>query len=475
MDEKKSNATRLLCASAHLDSGFCNKVIEQVTGNKYQVKAPAYGLNYVAIANECLIAQGRRVIFQLLLSLNLVVAVSLYSQTPRYRPEEFIPTLVIVSLIAWILVFIQKCKEKSEARRFHKNKFKDESFRYSPSDSCKLDIERLINQQKGNVFIYSGFNPFVGSGFDIGGWSFTINILKGKDQVGHETLNPEPFEIPDLYEFIEKHVKKLELKNVTYENNLFINGTELSDEKWILPTKLTSPNPNAEQTVMESYKSLNSEKIRFYNCIQIKSWESDLILSMFLRFSIVGKNLFVEISNFLLTPLDEKFQKIDKIPSSFTFDEFKGNLFGSLLAFPFRSIFAPFDILNGVFETIFGSALDRLNKKTIKKVHQFDYGAKTSLREETSGQNYSHYFQKLDREMYKKIIEKHILEGIIEFLESKNIDTGELKENQTTIINSGIMVSGGTVKTENLAVGTGAKILNRLTKKPNNKPPQPKL
>jgi hypothetical protein len=71
--------------------------------------------------------------------------------------------------------------------------------------------------------------------------------------------------------------------------------------------------------------------------------------------------------------------------------------------------------------------------------------------------NYRRYFQRLDREMYVKTLEQRLLDAIIQFLDEHNVDVSDLVERQTTILNNGVMLSGGTIQAESLAVGTGAR------------------
>ena len=47
--------------------------------------------------------------------------------------------------------------------------------------------------------------------------------------------------------------------------------------------------------------------------------------------------------------------------------------------------------------------------------------------------------------MYFKIVERQLLEGIVSFLDSKNIDTTDLKERETLIINENVVNAGGDV------------------------------
>ena len=94
----------------------------------------------------------------------------------------------------------------------------------------------------------------------------------------------------------------------------------------------------------------------------------------------------------------------------------------------------------------------------------FDYGASTSIRELAASNLYSHYFQKLDKEMYLKLIERQILDSIINFLDAHNIDTSDLRARQDTILNNGVIVTGGSVEAQNLTVGERAKsVMNNMT------------
>jgi hypothetical protein len=68
----------------------------------------------------------------------------------------------------------------------------------------------------------------------------------------------------------------------------------------------------------------------------------------------------------------------------------------------------------------------------------------------------------LDKEMYVKLLDRTLLDAIVEFLAAHGIDTGELVERRETIINNGIMVPGGSVTAHDIAVGQNAGIFNRL-------------
>jgi hypothetical protein len=98
----------------------------------------------------------------------------------------------------------------------------------------------------------------------------------------------------------------------------------------------------------------------------------------------------------------------------------------------------------------------RARRRAVRRNPGFNYGAERSLREHASDWRYRVYFQRLDEEMHLKTVEQRLLDTLIDFLDEHQIDTSALKERETTILNNGVMVSGGTLRADTLAVGDKA-------------------
>ena len=119
------------------------------------------------------------------------------------------------------------------------------------------------------------------------------------------------------------------------------------------------------------------------------------------------------------------------------------------------------------FQTGFANMLGierRSMEKQVIRSNNYDYGSTTSIRESVAQTKYLQHFQYLDKEMHYKTIEKRILNGLSDFLESKGIDTSDFKDRETSIINSGVIVTGGSVSGENIAVGKKSTIKSTKTK-----------
>lgn len=254
---------------------------------------------------------------------------------------------------------------------------------------------------------------------------------------------------------------------MSIEDNLYINGQEIRDRKEFLPDPLKRPITRVDDSLIKSYiekTEKTTDSVRHYKCLRVTEWNGELILSIFLRFSKIGHNLFIEANYYLLTPLRSYYRQYDEIESQPS----RENLLelavqSTLKAFVFASLLVIFPVvilmdISTVQEREQRKYNARKNKiKEIKSNYSFNYGAITSLRERVSQEEYQRFFQKLDQEMYLKIIERRIVDSLSNFLDSKNIDTSVFKETKSTILNHGVILSNGSIHTHNLAVGINAK------------------
>jgi hypothetical protein len=109
-----------------------------------------------------------------------------------------------------------------------------------------------------------------------------------------------------------------------------------------------------------------------------------------------------------------------------------------------------------------GAFADAARKKEQKREFEsnrlYNYGWATSLREKWSSAQYERYFQSVDKDVTAKLLTTTLLSALRTYLEEKNISTEDFSTATTKIVNEGVMISGGEVKADSLAVGQGAKV-----------------
>jgi hypothetical protein len=508
-----TETTRYLCAAAHLDENFCSYIMEQIVEEEHRAVGELYGADIVPIVKWCISTRQRTLarnifLFGLLL-IAIIVGIQLIGSRPVYSYDYgyiytvspsfwaflvLVPLLLIVlSLLsaipspillilyvlviffaypmalfflgAWLIVGIEMGVRYygSRAQQLSRNSFRTDAIQVPLEPS--LEQKLRAGTQNGNTVVYSGYSPFVGAGLNIGGWSFAVDISKGKMKEGVQ-LRPIPFRASELYNYVTERVRRLGLNNLFMEDKLYVNGQEIRDDRRFLPQPLARPFQRIPSEMMWQFiePETPSQDIRHYKCIRVTSWRGELILSLFIRFVRVGKNFFIEADYFLLPPLKNEYYGIDTIEPTLTFRKVRQLAVASLLATVGLWFRSPVKIF---FSTFHHWILARRHKRIERQIMgnpAFDYGAASSLREVASSTGYRRHFQRLDKEMYVKIIEGELLESIITFLDDKNVDTTDLKQRQETILNNGVIVSGGSFHAENVAVGERAKaVLSNLT------------
>lgn len=452
---EKTEATRYLCAAAYLHRTFRDSVVTLFAEEQPKAIAVSYGVDAATVLKHCLAARRLSTVCDLLLALPPLLVLVAFLALSSF-PGVAVGLSVLAFLGAWAIAGWERWKTEFEIvrQRFSRNNFTPDS---TPSDfnpAMRQTLHEVEVAQTSNVMIYSGFSPFVGSGINIGGWSFALDLDKGKEEMGR-FLQPQPFQVRELYEKISNDVRVLNLEGLVIDDKVCINGQDIRGDAAFLTDDLARPCTKIDAASVQAFVENPSSKARHYKLLRLVDWSGELVLSAFLRFSKPGHSLFVEANYCLLVPLKEKYHKIDSMNPIPTWQDWLRLVLASGVKAGFIWLVWPLYILWVAFRPVTAWSRREEMKHCARQNPMFDYGAATSLRERESSSLYQRYFQKLDKEMYVKILEGQILNSIIGFLDAKDIDVSDLKETQTRIINSGIIISGGgSVEANTLAVGS---------------------
>lgn len=451
MSPAKSRTTRLLCASAFLAGPPFREKILRHFEHESRGATPELGVDMGLVVMVCAYARNLARRFDLYFFLALLASVLAWGRAPAVG----IAVLVMVSAAIYF--------EKTHRERFHlAAKFREETFNETTlQEWLQVRIEKKVldalPREDQNLVVYSGFTPFVGAGTHLGGWSFVVDILKCDSTMnGHGTVTP--FTVEELYADVASGISSSHLEGLVIKDFYFINGREIRGNRELLPDIYGRPVQFLNRESASRYVSSSDERLRHYMWIRLHDWAHELVTSYFLRFSIRGRCLFVEINRFQLSPLKAEYRKIDALADVGDLELF-GMLTASLVLGPVHALFSPFQLFGRLVESgedLFGGK-ERARRERIDKDLLFDYGAGKGNRHELSGNRFEHYFQKADGDFCAKALESIILDRTIAFLDEHHVDTSSLRERQNTILNSGIIVHGGDVRAESLAVGHGAK------------------
>jgi hypothetical protein len=446
--------TRLLCASAFLSGSSFRKSVMERFEDRNHAPAPEIGLDVALVAQVCRYAEKRE---RKYFSLFLLCGIAFGGFALIADPTAGIALGVVCSAV---IFFVKNTEEQRIVRRhFERGVFEPSKVKAELAADLDADLVAAFPADDQNLIVYRGFTPFVGAGSNLGGWSFIVDTAKPAEATiaGRESAEPVRFTSDELYAAIDTAIASLGLDRLTVRDYCFVSGNGIRESREILPCIYERPVQILDGVKAAEYRCKNDAQIRHYQWIRVHDWGNELVMSYFLRSAVRGTSLFVEINRFLLTPLQDTYHAVDKLAAS-DWKNTAGIAFGSIFAGPALVIGALFTALgkfNTAIERITGSK-EKAKRREIERDPAFDYGAANSLRQTLSSGYFAHYFQKLDGEFYTKVLEHEILDAIVVFLEEHNIDTSELRERRTMILNSGIIVQGGDVTAESLAVGAGA-------------------
>jgi hypothetical protein len=501
--ETTADVTRYLAAAAYLDEAFRDEVIVQTLYEKYRFIAPSYGVNIGSVVRHCIasrqLSRRRDVILSALLLVGLwalhllllftaaffagalLVAIALSSPKTKLRWKIFLsivayigiaafalhPLSLLTALAAWFVVAADTYERRYRvvARHMNAKDFSAEAPAYGrerPDQhaSDERRIAHLAGHQDGNVVVYSGFTPFKGSGIEITNWrsSLVIDVTQGRDG-SRDARPPDPVEVADLYAHVTQAVNNLALPGCIATNRFYISGRHLGGDPLLFLQKDSLQDRFLRvRYVIDEVSKLQAkppEIVRQYADIKVASWQSELILSAFVRFSRPSHYLLFEWCYFVLLPLKPNYHDIDSLNPWPTPHEFLHLVADGATGTPLLWLGAPVRVAKWVARPVYRVRREQQVAQAIRENRKFDYGALGSVRESGSDSIYAKYFQKRDIEAFHKIIHRNLLASVSEFLQEKHVDTSDLDKFRVYVNQ---MVIGGDFNAVNMAFGTGAEV-----------------
>jgi hypothetical protein len=294
----------------------------------------------------------------------------------------------------------------------------------------------------------------VGSGVSISAWSFVLDVQRPAE--GRDCTR---FSTTDIHDAVEARLRSLDVSGMRIEDKLFVDGGDLRrGDTPFLPVAVGPPRTEVPPTLLRALIEGPEDTVRPYLCLRVEGWGGQLVLSTFVRFVATSAHLFVEVSHSLLAPVEEEYQEVDRLLPQPTARQMTRIAGRSAARTPLRLLLAPVTVVRAVGAPLSRSLRLARQRREITQALRFNYGSSVSPRERAADTHFQRYFQQLDRDMHLKVVEKAVLEAIVSFLDDHGVDTSELRQRQTTILNNGVFVTGGaTVNAGSMAAGTGAQ------------------
>ncbi|MBB4950127.1 hypothetical protein F4556_005662 [Kitasatospora gansuensis] len=327
-------------------------------------------------------------------------------------------------------------------------------------------LRTIAQAQRGNLTVYSGFNPFIGFAGSHKDWKLAVPLLPPV-VLGHSAGPVSEFDVWDVLTEVRRRLRDTsarhstdrpaghdaDLSDLILKDRVFANGAALVGDSDILAEDRLSP---AVELTPEQVRriALNPDGVvRHYLGAHLPLWGDDVVPSMFLHMSTNGKTLHIQAELRILAPVQADYHAIDQLPGTLTTGRL-GVLRLAALEQTGRALFrAPRESLD---HAAFGRRRRRRQLRELVAIEEdptFDYGAQLSIREHASDGHYQNYFQRVDSDRAFATLTEHTLAAIREFLEAHGVDTADLRKQQQSILNHGVIQQGGISVVGNQAVG----------------------
>lgn len=455
-------STRYLAAETLHDVSYAEKVVDRIINEKFRALAPTYGVDVTVVAKWALTSLRLRAKRDKHLAVILGAGILLFGVLLFFLPWASIAVAVITAISAWALVLHEVMMRATHVcgNLLRGNFGQSEGPKISDKDAVDR-LAMISRRRSGNLVVFRKNKAFVGSGALISSEHVVIDVSRGavsKDQ--EKRPKPKRFTNEDVHSAIITEMKKLGLIDARVQERLFVNGRHVHDNPALLPHPKQPPSTSVDQTVLKHAALHPSPDARVYVCVEMPSWQGQLVVTLFTRAVHVGGSLYIEWRFYVLRPVWEKLQWIDGL-----WDESRWKI---LKRYGLESAIQAAPALLGSWMRLIRArrkataARKRVagQERVIDRGQVFDYGALGSIREDAASRTTQHYF--LDRDLVMSVLlaQEKLIRAINRFLTAKNVDTGQL-ESQVKVImeatNKYYSVHLGDVTDSVIAIGKGAQ------------------
>lgn len=441
--------SRLLSAAAHLDPAFAQRAVRDIMLERHRALAPSAGIALGAVLRHCVAARSRRQVRNVLL-----VLLTLPGLLALFNDDLW--ALLACTAISWGVVFAELWTARYRVAARHLALGADQAPPAHLPPGAEAVIRELEAIETSNVVVYSGYRPWVGSGAVQGGWTFAVNVRKGAEEHGGRRT-PRPFTEDELHAHVADRLHATELPGLRLTDRVYVDGERVRDDRRFLEHRHGRPRTTLPGDELARADAQGPhDVVRRVRSASVVGWGGEVTFTVQLDFCIEGASLYADATYCALMPVQASYRQVDAIDPRPRLGT-RLRAAGEALLTTFLLPIAPVKALKELQAT--GKAWRR-RSRAAREIHRnprFDYGATTSLRELAQAREYRRHFQFIDRDMFAKILEREILDAIVEFLDDHDIDTSDLEERQATVLNNGVIVTGGALSAQSLAVGQQAR------------------
>ena len=385
--------------------------------------------------------------------------------------ETVLVVLVFLALVGTMLVgysysmyrtFSDRLRPGADAGRF---------------DPAPADVEARIAEvaaaQRGNMTIYGGENPFIGTGPRLLGenWSIAIELDRVPGPGKNSSLPTSksgsyvPIDPVELHQVIRARL--LKVRDEELPENERISALSVHDHvvgegncRWdspIIDQARAMPYSQASPEAIDALVRHPAAGLRYYLrvCVSdegqpvwvrrrevIESTDQEIAVSAFIYVAVEGRMFYLEFVPTILPPIRQDYHLVDRLPKV-TSGEFMTKVILNAARTSFRDMTrAPFGVIGTTWRIIAERRSFRAEIKSASDYVFADIGARISVREFGGAGIPRTYIQILDTTKYTRIVQRLVLDTVLDFLTAKGVDTSAYQESASAIISNSYTIHG---------------------------------
>lgn len=408
----------------------------------------------------------------LFLSVLLVNALGVAPQPTRSNPSPEppfagwlvgLPWLALLTGLAMyaVMVWNEWRTRQTVLRELTRAAFRPDAAPSLPPGQAWLNerLDQIEHAERGNVTVYDGFTPFIGHGPTVSTWSFALPTLRHDVEASADGRNV--VDTVELVTYMRDRLSSIgreadQLPGLFLTERVFVSGDALTAHENLLPQRDQAPRQQLPDEEVARLAVQPHSPARHYLCVQVPSWGGEVVASTFLHFSTDGRLLYLQCDRTILGPLWQQYHDVDRLTPLLTAAAFGRLLARAASGLPRAVVRTPLRVVRDLNFRWRWERRQRVERAIAQQDLGYNYGARFSAREEATDTNYHNYFQKTDAAKHLKLIERHVLAALLDFLDEHEVDTTEFRNRQMTILNQGIIQTGGITNVGNQAVGSEA-------------------
>jgi hypothetical protein len=447
----RSDTTRYLCAATHLDPRYREWVLDATIRDKHRAVCPPYGVDLAVVVRHAIGARDRALIRDVVLSGLLIIGLAaivggaisddVAGALRRGRWDQLAAagwSALGVGLfllgIAWIILALATWQTLTTLGVYLRPGGRPDEYPGGMSSGAVRQLRELSATDRGNVVVYSGFRPFVGSGLVVGQGSYTVPLLSAHSNT--DVGGPVEFGAGELVAAVIAELEQLGLDDLHLERLLYVDGFDVGRFPELLPNPRTRPAVAASARMVADLTEFPCGAARPYLCARTTAWQGQLVVSIFIRIVVLNGVIFIETATLVLPPLRSPYFAVDTMRIRRVGERLVATI-GMTTSSLLPRLFGALPRLRSALRA--QSASVRRNKEVDHRIDDrvlVDRGARSSIREEACRDDFTRYFMQLDAEMAISVVEQRVADTIAEFLDERGFSTDKIHLIQNNIDNS---------------------------------------